>query len=173
VPDTIVQRVAQHDPSDDTQWIVAFMIGVRHLCTGLPARPMVVTGPSCANLARQLGLASQSGDQLASGPGSVASPNASANVLQHQAGERAVHLVVGGSWHHLVPIRPDIVSAATEHDLLEALRVAEAWGAQLGWTLQGDTYVRIDPYLLAGRVRDLLPEPAAPASAGDLIAPFV
>jgi hypothetical protein len=150
------------------------MLAVRDRCRPVPNGPQVLTGPSGANLARQLGLGSVSGDELGASNWSVASPNAGPVTLRRSAADRRIHLVVGGNWHHLVTVKPDIVSAATDFDLLEALRVAEAWGATLGWTLDGDQYVRIDPYLLAGRVRDLLPSGPDPLLGGEpsLLAPF-
>ena len=166
VPDGIVDRMTAQAPSDDTEWTVAFMLAVRELCRSLPSGPGVLVGPSGANLARQLDLVSFSGDELGLSNASVASPNAGPLTLRRAAGGRHVHLVVGGSWHHLVTVRPTIVSAATEHDLVEALRVAEAWGATLGWTLVGERYVRVDPFLLAARIRELLPEPT------ELVNPF-
>ena len=167
VPDTLVERILQQRPTDDTEWTVAFMLAARHLCQPVPEGPTVLTGPSGANLARQLGLVSLTGDELGESTCSVASPNAGPLALKHGLGGRHVHLVVGGGWHHLVTVRPDVVSAASDFDLLEALRVAEAWGAVLGWALIEDRYVRIDPYLLAGRVRELLPSSTEVGSFGD------
>ncbi len=157
VPDTIVERMLQHRPSDDTEWAVAFMLAVRHLCQPIPDGPTVLAGPAGANLARQLGLVSLTGDELAESTCSVASPNVEPLALRNALGGRRVHLMIGGGWHHLVTVRPDTVSAASDFDLLEALRVAEAWGAVLGWVPHHDRYVRIDPYLLVGRVRAMLP----------------
>ena len=93
--------------------------------------------------------------------------------LRATVGNRLVHLVVGGNWQHLVTVRPDIVSAATEHDLFDAVRVAAAWGASLGWCLSGDRYVRIDPFQVAGRIREVLhgsgPLESASTSSGPRI----
>ncbi|MEZ5218339.1 MAG: hypothetical protein R2705_12885 [Ilumatobacteraceae bacterium] len=166
VPDSLVRQFEQAHASDDTEWIVNFMLGVRHLCGALPERPAVMAGPLSGNLARQLGHPCRSATDLAElhGDAAVAVPNVTASALRTAGRSHSVHVVIGGPWHHLVPVRPDIVSAATEHELLEALRVADAWGATLGWTQVGDRYERIDPYLLAGRIRDLLPDPIAPGA---------
>ncbi len=158
VPDTIVGKIDRRIPVDDLDWVVAFMLAVRDVCIGeLPEEPVVLAGPSCAPLAQSFELPIVGEAELSSIGGSVAAPEAGPLGLRRGVNGRPVHLVVGGAWHHLATVRPQVVSAACPGDLLEALRVAEAWGATLGWVATDDGYQRIDPYLLAGQVRDLLP----------------
>jgi hypothetical protein len=67
-----------------------------------------------------------------------------------------VHLVVGGSWQHLGGLEVHLVSAASESDLLNALRVCVAWHARLGWYWSGDRYDRLDEFAVVSYIRSLL-----------------
>ncbi|CAN0510292.1 unnamed protein product, partial [Phaeothamnion confervicola] len=54
IPDRVVDAALTQQPTTEAEWIVALMGALRGLCTGGPAAPTVMVGPSCANLARQL-----------------------------------------------------------------------------------------------------------------------
>jgi hypothetical protein len=156
LPDAVVEMVVSQSPSDDVEWTVSLMIAVRGLCRSLPLGSTVLVGPSGGELARQLKLVNLSAEELGDSVSSVASPNATPVSLRTAVGDRRVHLVVGGGWHNLATVRPDIVSASTQEDIFEAIRVAAAWGATLGWAPVEGRYVRMDPITIAGRVRELL-----------------
>lgn len=156
LPDRIVDIAMLQHPVEGPQWIMALMGAFRTLCAPAPAGPTVLVGPSCANLARQLRLVSVGADELSDSFSSVAIPNVSTNIARSALNDRYVHLMVGGSWQHLASIRPDVVSSATECDLLEAVRLCCAWEATLGWTLVGDKYERIDEFTLVACVRSVL-----------------
>ncbi len=156
LPDRIVDIAMLQHPVEGPQWIMALMGAFRTLCAPAPAGPTVLVGPSCANLARQLRLVSVGADELSDSFSSVAIPNVSTNIARSALNDRYVHLMVGGSWQHLASIRPDVVSSATESDLLEAVRLCCAWEATLGWTLVGDKYERIDEFTLVACVRSVL-----------------
>jgi hypothetical protein len=153
--------VVAQEPKDDVEWTVSLMIAVRGLCGSLPQGSTVLVGPAGGELARQLKLVNLSAEELNDSVSSVASPNATPVSLRTAVGDRRVHLVVGAQWHHLATVRPDIVSAAGENDLFEAIRVAAAWGAKLGWAPVEGRYQRIDPINIAGRIRELLNATAA------------
>jgi hypothetical protein len=156
VPDSIVDAMVAQAPRDDVEWLMALMNALRPLCeTPRPGATLVV-GPACANLARQLRFMSITAEELPETVSSVAVPHVSAKELLAGADGRSVHLVVGGAWQHLVSVPAEIVSAATDDDLMDALRAAAAWGGTLGWIWGGDRYERIDPFLVASRIRDAI-----------------
>ncbi len=80
----------------------------------------------------------------------------STNIARSALNDRFVHLMVGGQWQHLASIRPHVVSAATQGDLLDAVRTCCAWDATLGWTLVDDRYERIDEFTLVAHVRSIV-----------------
>lgn len=167
LPDRIVDIAMLQHPAEGPQWIMALMAAFRTLCAPAPTGPTVLIGPSCANLARQLRLVSVGADELSDSFSSVAIPNVSTQIARSALNDRYVHLMVGGAWQHLASIRPDSVSAATDDDLLETVRLCCAWDATLGWTLVGDRYERIDEFTLVAHVRGILygnDRPAAMAS---------
>jgi hypothetical protein len=170
IPDRMVDLAVSEQPVDGPQWIMALMGAFRTICAPPPAGPTVLVGPACANLARQLRLVSVGADELSESLSSVAIPNVSAGVARSALNDRFVHLMVGGSWQHLSSIRPDIVSAATDAELLEAVRVCCAWGATLGWTQIGDRYERIDEFTLVSHIRSILYGIDRPASGGTTVA---
>jgi hypothetical protein len=162
VPDSIVEAMVAQAPNDDVEWLMALMGALRPLCeTPRPGATLVI-GPACANLARQLRFMSITAEELPETVSSVAVPHVSAKELLAGADGRSVHLVVGGSWQHLVSVPAEIVSAATDDDLMDALRAAAAWGATLGWIWSGDRYERIDPFVVASRIRDAITGTTAP-----------
>ena len=156
LPDRLVDIAMLQRPVEGPQWIMALMGAFRTLCSPPPAGPTVLVGPSCANLARQLRLVSVGADELSESLSSVAIPNVSTSVARSALNDRFVHVVVGGPWQHLASIRAHVVSAATESDLLEAVRVCCAWDATLGWTLVDDRYERIDEFTLVAHVRSIV-----------------
>ncbi|MCU1393242.1 MAG: hypothetical protein JWM34_1670 [Ilumatobacteraceae bacterium] len=156
LPDRIVDIAMLQRPVESPQWIMALMAAFRTLCNPTPNGPTVLVGPSCANLARQLKLVSVGAEELSETLSSVAIPNVSTLVARNALNDRNVHVMVGGDWEHLASIRPHVVSAATESDLLEAVRVCCAWDATLGWTLVDDRYQRIDEFTLVAHVRTIL-----------------
>lgn len=170
VPDSIVDAMVAQTPRDDVEWLMSLMNALRPLCeTPRPGATLVV-GPACANLARQLRFMSITAEELPETISSVAVPHVSAKELLAGADGRSVHLVVGGAWQHLVSVPAEIVSAATDDDLMDALRAAAAWGGTLGWIWSGDRYERIDPFVVASRIRDAIigtTGPQGPGSAGD------
>lgn len=167
VPDSLVTAVTAEQPHDDISWTTALMNALRPLCTGPRPGTSLIVGPACANLARQLRFMSITAEELPDTLSSVAVPHVSAAQLASGAQDRTVHLVVGGAWQHLATVPVATVSAATDDDLMDALRVAAAWGATLGWTWQGERYERIDPFVVAGRIRDgILATRQAPVLSG-------
>jgi hypothetical protein len=127
-------------------------------------------GPACRGLATELRVPLI---DLAAAPereGRMALPAATATDLA-RVGDRPVHLVVGGAWRHLATVRPAIVSAATDDDLVDAVRVAVAWEVPLGWLGQRDGAVRIDPFVIAAHVRALLAVDPPPTRARSRTAP--
>lgn len=156
LPDRIVDLALREQPHGAQQWIMALMGALRTICTPPPVGPTVLIGPACANLARQLRLVSVGADELSESISSVAIANVSTGIARASLNDRAVHIVVGGSWQHLGSIRPHVVSAATEADLLETVRVCCAWDATLGWAPIGDRYERIDEFTLVSHVRSIL-----------------
>ena len=156
LPDKIVDAAMALAPQTEGQWIVALMAVLREYCAPLPIVSSVMVGPASANLARQLKLVSVSADELAESVTSVALPNASVQDLGGGLQGRHVHLVVGGSWQHLVRVPANVVSAAGSRDLFMALRTAVAWGAVLGWHWAGHRYERIDEFAVVELIRTAL-----------------
>lgn len=156
LPDKIVDAAMALAPQTEGQWIVALMAVLREYCAPLPIVSSVMVGPASANLARQLKLVSVSADELAESVTSVALPNASVQDLGAGLQGRHVHLVVGGSWQHLVRVPAQVVSAAGSRDLFMALRTAVAWGAVLGWHWAGHRYERIDEFAVVELIRTAL-----------------
>jgi hypothetical protein len=156
LPETLVAETARQQPDSDVTWNVGLMLALQHVCsTDIPPGAVMI-GPACADLARRLRVISLDAGELGNTVTSVAIADATPKRLAHGLNGRSVHLVVGGSWRHLATVRPDVVSAATPSDLIDAVRVAGSWGARLGWVQRGDRHVRIDPFLVAGYIRDLL-----------------
>jgi hypothetical protein len=156
VPDSIVEAMVAQAPQDDVEWLMSLMNALRPLCeTPRPGATLVV-GPACANLARQLRFMSITAEELPETVSSVAVPHVSAKELLAGADGRSIHLVVGGAWQHLVTVPAEIVSAATDDDLMDAVRAAAAWGGTLGWIWSDDRYGRIDPFMVASRIRDAI-----------------
>ncbi|MCU1397084.1 MAG: hypothetical protein JWN62_193 [Acidimicrobiales bacterium] len=156
LPDRIVDLALLQRPVEGPQWIMALMGAFRTLCSPAPAGPTVLVGPSCANLARQLRLVSVGSEELAESHSSVAVANVSTNIARSAMNDRSVHLIVGGQWQHLASIPAQIVSAATEADLLDAVRACCSWNATLGWTLVDNRYERIDEFTLVAHVRSIV-----------------
>ncbi len=156
VPDSIINDAVALAPETEGQWIVALMSALREYCGPVPMMSSVMVGPAAANLARQLKLVSVMSDELADSVSSVAFPNATVHDLNKGLHGRHVHLVVGGSWQHLVRVPANVVSAAGARDLLVALRTAAAWGAVLGWYWVGPRYERIDEFAVVELIRTAL-----------------
>ncbi len=156
VPDKIIDDAVALSPQTEGQWIVALMSALRDYCGPVPMMSSVMVGPAAANLARQLKLVSVLSDELADSVSSVAFPNATVHDLTKGLHGRHVHLVVGGSWQHLVRVPANVVSAAGARDLLVALRTAAAWGAVLGWYWVGPRYERIDEFAVVELIRTAL-----------------
>lgn len=156
VPDKIIDDAVALSPQTEGQWIVALMSALRDYCGPVPMMSSVMVGPAAANLARQLKLVSVMSDELADSVSSVAFPNATVHDLTKGLHGRHVHLVVGGSWQHLVRVPANVVSAAGARDLLVALRTAAAWGAVLGWYWVGPRYERIDEFAVVELIRTAL-----------------
>jgi hypothetical protein len=156
VPDKIIDDAVALSPQTEGQWIVALMSALREYCGPVPMMSSVMVGPAAANLARQLKLVSVMSDELADSVSSVAFPNATVHDLTKGLHGRYVHLVVGGSWQHLVRVPANVVSAAGARDLLVALRTAAAWGAVLGWYWVGPRYERIDEFAVVELIRTAL-----------------
>jgi hypothetical protein len=156
VPDRIIEDAVALAPETEGQWIVALMSALRDYCGPVPMMSSVMVGPAAANLARQLKLVSVMSDELADSVSSVAFPNATVHDLSKGLHGRHVHLVVGGSWQHLVRVPANVVSAAGARDLLVALRTAAAWGAVLGWYWVGPRYERIDEFAVVELIRTAL-----------------
>jgi hypothetical protein len=153
IPDRVVDAALTHRPTTEAEWIVALMGALSGLCTGGPVAPVVMVGPSCANLARQLKLVSVAPDELVDSVSSVAVPHVTARAAGAALNGRLVHLVVGGGWQHLGGLPVHIVSAASSADLLEAMRVCVAWEASLGWYWAGERYERIDEFTIVSLIR--------------------
>ncbi|HEY4332203.1 MAG TPA: hypothetical protein VGM78_06525, partial [Ilumatobacteraceae bacterium] len=156
LPDRIVDAAMVQRPVSEADWIVALMGSFRTICEPRPVGPIVMVGPNCANLARQLRLVSISPDELAESVSSVAIPNVGAATVRFGLNDRQVHLMVGGAWQHLSNIEPAIVSAATTAELLEAIRVCVAWDASLGWCWADDHYERLEAFTVVAHVRSVL-----------------
>lgn len=156
LPDRIVDIATAAQPSTEADWIVALMGALKGICTPRTTGPVVMVGPNCANLARQLRLVSISADEVGESVSSVAVANVGADVVRSGLNQRQVHLVVGGSWHHLTGVQPAIVSAASTADLLEAIRVCVAWDATLGWGWLDDHYERLEVFTVVAHVRHVL-----------------
>jgi hypothetical protein len=153
IPDRVVDAALTLRPTTESEWIVALMGALRGLCTGGPVAPIVMVGPSCANLARQLKLVSVSPDEMVESVSSVAVPHVTARAAAASLNGRLVHLVVGGGWQHLGGLPVHVVSAASSADLLEAMRVCVAWEASLGWYWAGERYERIDEFTIVSLIR--------------------
>lgn len=156
LPDRIVDLAMMQRPVEGPQWIMALMGAFRTLCAPAPAGPTVLVGPACANLARQLRLVSVGSEELAESHSSVAVANVSTNIARSAMNDRFVHLIVGGQWQHLASVPAHVVSAATEADLLDAVRACCSWNATLGWTLVDNRYERIDEFTLVAHVRSIV-----------------
>ena len=156
VPDRLVDMALAVHPVTEGDWTVALMGALRHYCGRDLGNPMVMVGPSCANLARQLRLVSVAPEELIESVSSVAAPNISARAAASGLNGRLVHLVVGGSWQHLGGLEAQMVSAGSPVDLLEALRVCVAWDAGLGWYWSGDRYDRLDEFAVVSHIRTML-----------------
>ncbi len=156
IPDRVVDAALTQQPTTEAEWIVALMGALRGLCTGGPAAPTVMVGPSCANLARQLKLVSVAPEELVESISSVAVPHVTTRTLATSLNNRLVHLVLGGAWQHLGGVPVHVVSAASATDLLEAMRVCVAWDASLGWYWTGERYERIDEFTIVSHIRTVL-----------------
>ena len=156
VPDRIVDLATASQPIGEADWIVALMGAFKSICATRTIGPVIMVGPKCANLARQLRLVSISPDEVAESVSSVAAPNASSAAVLAGLNSRQVHLVVGGAWQHLSGVQPAIVSAASADDLLEAIRVCVAWDATLGWCWTGDHYERLEVFTVVSHIRSIL-----------------
>lgn len=156
IPDRVVDTALTQQPTTEAEWIVALMGALRGLCTGGPAMPTVMVGPSCANLARQLKLVSVAPEELVESISSVAVPHVTTRALATSLNNRLVHLVLGGAWQHLGGVPVHVVSAASATDLLEAMRVCVAWDASLGWYWTGERYERIDEFTIVSHIRAVL-----------------
>jgi hypothetical protein len=156
VPDRIVDAALLDRPRDSREWIIALMSALRTMCQPLPTMPVMMVGPTCANLARQLKLINVSADELADSLSSVAVAHVSAPTARDSLNSRAVHLVVGGSWQHLASLHCQVVSAASGSDILDAMRVCAAWDANLGWCWNGERYERLDEFSVVAHIRSIL-----------------
>lgn len=156
LPDALVADIARRGPTDEVSWNVALLMALRTLCTRRPPDASVLVGSSSAKLAAHLGLRVVDVTELAGSAGTVAVPAASADDLAALGADRGAHLVVGGAWRHLAAVRPTVVSAATLDDVVDAVRVAVAWDAPLGWVDGPAGAARIDPFVVAEHVRTLL-----------------
>jgi hypothetical protein len=166
LPASLVARVAGVRPHDEVTWNAALMLAVRDWCGAELPPGAVMAGPACGDLAAALHVPVIDADAVADREGPVAVPTASAAELAATVGGRPVHLVVGGRWRHLATVRPVLVSAATDDDLIDAVRAAVAWDEPHGWVTHDAAVVRIDPFVVAAHVRALLvadgpPRPAA------------
>lgn len=156
LPSRLVAGVAAIGPQDEVTWNAALMLALRDHCGApLPAGD-VMAGPAGAVLAAARHLTVVAAGELADREGAVAVLDADAATLAAGLDGRPLHLVVGGAWRHLATARPAVVSAASIDDLIDAVRVAVAWDAPLGWVHDGAGAVRIDPFLVAAHVRSLL-----------------
>lgn len=156
LPSRLVAGVAAIGPQDEVTWNAALMLALREHCGAALPSGDVMAGPAGAVLAAARHLTVVAGGELADREGAVAVLDADAATLAAGLDGRPLHLVVGGAWRHLATARPAVVSAAGIDDLIDAVRVAVAWDAPLGWVHDGSAAVRVDPFLVAAHVRSLL-----------------
>ncbi|MCE9620961.1 MAG: hypothetical protein K8R99_01300 [Actinomycetia bacterium] len=156
VPDQVVELAMASEPVTEGEWIVALMRALRGFCGTTLAAPSVMIGSSCVDLAKQLRLVTVAADELVDSVSTVAAPAVGARALIAGLNERQVHLVVGADWQQLGGVQAHVVSASSQADLLEALRVCVAWGGTLGWYWSGDRYERLDEFTVVSHIRELL-----------------
>lgn len=165
IPTEIVGAVADIDPNDDIAWITGLASAVAPYCGESEPSDTVLLGTNAYQLAEALGIEWVEPGQTAPYEGSFASyvsPSAEDREwLEFVRGTRALHMVIGGdqAWRHAMAEAPNVVSWFDESALIDALYLAVACDARLGYGVlpgRNGALTRIYPVDVALAIRTMM-----------------
>ena len=165
IPTEIVAAVADIDPNDDIAWITGLANAIAPYCGSSAPVDTVLLGTNAYQLAEALAIEWVEPGQTAPYEGSFASyvsPSPEDKEwLDFVRGTRALHLVIDGdqAWRHAMAEVPDIVSWFEESALIDALYLAVACDAQLGYGVlpgRDGALARIYPVDIALAIRSMM-----------------
>ena len=156
LPDRIVDTALVHQPSTESEWIVALMGAFAEISRRAPLGPTIMMGPACANLARQLKLVSVGTEELAESISSVAVPHVTAKVARFARNDRFVHLMVGGNWHHLSGIEAQVVDSGNQRRPAGSDPGVRRMERRARLVLGGSAYERLDQFTVVAHIRSIL-----------------
>ena len=138
-PGRLIAAVADLDQHDDLGWIHGLASSVAKLCRPLPPDDTIVVGVHADRLGAMLGIPVVEPGDIAPYTGSFASPlmgdPGDRRWLELVRGDRALHVIAGVSdrWRELLVCDPTVVSWVGESSVLDAVALASAVGAPLGY----------------------------------------
>ncbi len=165
VPTEIVAAVADIDPNDDIAWITALAGAIAPYCGRGESIDTVLLGTNAYQLAEALSIEWVEPGQTAPYEGSFASyvstDSDHREWLEFVRGTRHIHYVIGGdqAWKQALVEAPNVVSWFDESALIDALYLAVAFDAQLGYGVlpgRGGCVTRIYPVDVALAIRSMM-----------------
>lgn len=165
IPTEIVAAVGAIDPNDDVAWITGLAEAVAPYCGPLPDLETVIVGPNAEDIADALGIAMVEPGQTAPYEGSFASVITAdpqdRDWLEFVRGTRRLHYAIGSdqTWRQVLLDVPSIVSWIGEANLVDALYLAVAFNATLGYGVlpgAGGALARIYPIDVALAIRSMM-----------------
>lgn len=165
IPTEIVAAVADIAPNDDIAWITALARAIAPYCAGSGGADTVLLGANAYQLAEALSIEWVEPGQTAPYEGSFASyvstESEDRDWLQFVRGKRELHYVIGGdqAWRETLVEVPNVVSWFDESALIDALYLAVAFNAQLGYGAlpgRGGSLTKIYPVDVALAIRSMM-----------------
>ena len=164
IPTEIVSAVAELNPTDDLSWITGLAAAVAPYCEALQGVDTVLVGSNAIELAEALEIDVVEPGQTAPYAGSFASAVTTEqddrDWLQFVRGKRRLHYVMGSdqNWRESMMDAPAVVSWTDEASLIDALYLAVAFDARLGFgvTPNGGRFAKIYPIDVALAIRSMM-----------------
>jgi hypothetical protein len=165
IPTEIVAAVADIDPNDDIAWITALAGAIAPYCGRTESSDTVLLGTNAYQLAETLSIEWVEPGQTAPYEGSFASyvstESEHKDWLEFVRGTRDIHYVIGDdqAWRQALVAAPNVVSWFNESALIDALYLAVAFDAQLGYGVlpgRGGSLTRIYPVDVALAIRSMM-----------------
>ncbi len=162
IPTEIVTSVADIDPNDDVAWITGLADAIAPYCGPLPDSDSVIVGPNAEDIADALGIGMVEPGQTAPYEGSFASVVGSnphdKDWLEFVRGKRLLHYAIGTdqAWRQVLVDVPTVISWIGEATLMDALYLAVAFDATLGYGVlpgSGGSLTRVYPVDVALAIR--------------------
>lgn len=162
LPFSILQDLVGLDPDDDMAWIESLASQMAKYCRPLPMKESVFVGPRSALLAPLLQVPGIAFPDDPPYGGSVClrmdDDGAHRAWLSRVQGDRALHLVIGGScWSDLLVKKPVAISYVGEPDLIiTALQLCVKYDIGLGYAMTDQGSFRVNPLDVSLQIRALL-----------------